>query len=1058
MDVPRKSFAFPHLAVSIRHFKNGVVPGCGWLRQYWENLTFQSKLAIVLVGGATVPLIAVVQGSLTLSERNFLAQLEQTLRKDLTALADEVSFNKALTQAEAANLANQVEVADVDLNNPQSVSLHRPLLSKAVNTPRASFVLFTDSKGSSIIQNNQILVTNFSQYPPLPEKGMPASKPQYRPVTVPPGVNFASVPIVKHALTTGRSLAGTELIKGKVLQDLGLAEQAGIGLRPQLIQGLSKAKQPFPIGTYDIDQGRMGLVIMAVHPVKVNNQVVGAAIVGTLLNRNYEIVDRIKQNYHVPTVTIFAQDWRVSTNVPYMDGKTRAIGTRVSREVAETVLNRGQTFTGQANIVGSNYRTSYSPLYDHRKELNPNQAKPVGILYVGEPEQAVADSLFKQQLISYSIGGGMLLLVSVLSMPIASSIARPLRHLTRFAQQVGTGEWGVRLDATDRQDEVGILTRELNDMATRIETNLEAAQQAEEQYRSIFENATEGIFQTTPDGRYIKANPALARIYGYESPEELIANLSDIGQQLYVKPNSRAEFLRLMQQDGAVSEFESQVYRKDGSKIWISENARAVYDKGGALSCYEGSIEDITERKQAQEQLRHNAFHDTLTGLPNRALFMNRLEQTVQRAKRHEDYLCAVLFLDLDRFKVVNDSLGHLNGDQLLITIARRLEMCLRTEDTVARLGGDEFAILLNEIKDVNYATCIAERIQQELARPFTLNGHEVFTSASIGIVWGNKASGWLDDLVRNADIAMYQAKAQGKARYEVFGTAMRDQSYTRLRTETDLRQAVERQEFRLHYQPIVALQTGIITGFEALVRWEHPTRSLISPAEFIPVAEETGLIVPLGQWVLQEACRQMQEWQVQFPLSPPLTISVNLSVKQFTQLDLTQQVAQILRETNLDAGSLRLEITESVLIDNAESVTAVLWQLKALGVLLSLDDFGTGYSSLNYLHRFPIDCLKIDRSFISRMGFGDKNSKIVQAITLLAKVLDIEVIAEGIETVEQQAQLSALHCNYGQGYLFSRPLNSATASALISRCTAGGQRTTYDVQAVLRFVQNQQE
>lgn len=583
----------------------------GKIRQFWENLTFQSKLAIMLVCGATVPLIVVVQATTNLSERNFLAQLEQTLRKDLTALTDEVSFNKDLTQREAANLAGQVEAVSIDLNNPQSVSLHRPLLNKAVSVPRASFVILTDSEGKSLVQKNQILANSSPYYPPLPNQKLPNSKPRYRPVPASLGSSLADIPIVKNTLITGRSLAGTELISGKVLQRLGLAEQAQIGLRPQLTHGLSKPKQPFPEGTYNIDRGRIGLVIMAVHPIKINSQIVGTAIVGTLLNRNYEIVDRIKQNYNVPTVTIFAQDWRMSTNIPYIDGKTRAIGTRVSREVAETVLDRGQTFIGQANIIGSKYRTSYSPLYDHQRELKPNQAKPVGMLYVGESEQEVQSFLFRQQLSSYSIGGILLLLVSVLSIPIASSIARPLRHLTRFAQQVATGEQGVRLEPSDRQDEVGILTRELNQMAARIEANLEAARQAEAQYRSIFESATEGIFQTTLDGYYIKANPALARIYSYESPEELITTLSDIGQQIYVEPNRRAEFIRLIQEYDAVFKFESQVYRKDRSMIWISENARSVRDAKGTLLYYEGTVKDVTvakrleaERKQAEEELR----------------------------------------------------------------------------------------------------------------------------------------------------------------------------------------------------------------------------------------------------------------------------------------------------------------------------------------------------------------------------------------------------------------------------------------------------------------------
>ncbi|HEY9844913.1 MAG TPA: diguanylate cyclase, partial [Candidatus Caenarcaniphilales bacterium] len=489
----------------------------------------------------------------------------------------------------------------------------------------------------------------------------------------------------------------------------------------------------------------------------------------------------------------------------------------------------------------------------------------------------------------------------------------------------------------------------------------EALQQAEAKYRNIFENSIGGIFQTTPDGRYISANPALARIYGYKSPEELIRSLTDVTQQLYVDANRRHEFMRLIEKHDAVSEFESQVYCKDGRIIWISENGRPVRNKSGKLLYYEGTIEDITERKRAEEQLRHNAFHDALTGLPNRTLFMERLEQAVKQAKRHNKYQFAVLFLDLDRFKIVNDSLGHLAGDELLIAIARRLEKALRAGDVIARLGGDEFAILLSAIEDINYPTAIAERIKQELALPFNLSGHEVSTSASIGIVLGSEAYGWLDDLLRPADIAMYQAKSLGRARYEVFNVAMHDQAVLRLQLETDLRRSIDQGDFHIYYQPIVSLATGSIVGFEALVRWQRPGYSrLVSPLEFIPIAEETGLIIPMGQWVLHEACRQMHAWQEEFPRSTrhsgvpfpqsssnpvPLTISVNLSVKQFMQPELVDQIAQVLADTHLDARSLSLEITESVLLENSESVAAVLFQLKALGVSLHLDDFGTGYS-----------------------------------------------------------------------------------------------------------------
>lgn len=582
----------------------------------------------------------------------------------------------------------------------------------------------------------------------------------------------------------------------------------------------------------------------------------------------------------------------------------------------------------------------------------------------------------------------------------------------------------------------------------RVEASLH---QAEAKYRNIFENAIEGIFQTTPDGRYISANPALARIYGYTSPAELIEGFTNIALQLYVDPNHRDEFTHLIQKYGVVSEFESQVYRKDGSVIWISENARPVHDPSGTLLYYEGTIQDITiakrlkaERQQAEDLLVHNAFHDALTGLPNRALFTDRLEQAVKQAKRHKDYLFAVLFLDLDRFKVVNDSLGHTIGDHLLIAIARRLEKCLRAGDTIARLGGDEFAILLSAVEDVNYPTAIAERIKQEFAQPFNLSDSrvlkdppilKVFTSASIGIVLGREADGWLDDLLRTADIAMYQAKSLGRARYEVFDTAMHDQAVSRLQLETDLRRAIDQREFRVYYQPVVLLTTGSVIGFEALLRWQRPDPQggcprLVPPGEFIPIAEETGLIIPIGQWVLQEACRQMHTWQTLTTL--PLTISVNLSVKQCTQPQLADQVARILAETNLEARSLSLEITESVLLENSESVAAVLLQLKALGVSLSLDDFGTGYSSLSYLHRFPIDTLKIDRSFINQMS-GNEGWEIVRAIITLAHALGMEVVSEGIETSEQLTQLSALQCKYGQGHFFSQPLDGAAAGALIA-------------------------
>ena len=445
-----------------------------------------------------------------------------------------------------------------------------------------------------------------------------------------------------------------------------------------------------------------------------------------------------------------------------------------------------------------------------------------------------------------------------------------------------------------------------------------------------------------------------------------------------------------------------------------------------------------TQRRQAEkasrdltEQLMYNAFHDALTGLPNRALFMDRLERAIEHGKRNRDSQVALLFLDLDRFKVINDSLGHLLGDELLTAIAERLKACLRPMDTIARLGGDEFTILVEELKDISDSIRLAERIQAELAKPFTLDGQEVFTTVSIGIALSAAGDLRPEDLLRDADIAMYRAKSQGSARYEIFNTSMHAWAVARLQMETELRRAVERQEFRVYYQPIVCLETGRIKGLEALVRWQHPQRGLVSPDQFLLVAAEIGLLALIDQWVMREACRQIKQWQDRIPTVGRLTISVNLCDKQFTQPNLVERISQVLQETRLAAESLKLEITENVIMENGESATATLLQLKALGLRLSIDDFGTGYSSLGRLHRFPIDELKIDRSFISQIG-AEQGMEIAETIVTLAQKLDVDVTAEGIETAEQLAILRDLGCRSGQGYFFSQPLDSSATEALI--------------------------
>ncbi|MEH1802529.1 MAG: amino acid permease [Nostoc sp.] len=444
--------------------------------------------------------------------------------------------------------------------------------------------------------------------------------------------------------------------------------------------------------------------------------------------------------------------------------------------------------------------------------------------------------------------------------------------------------------------------------------------------------------------------------------------------------------------------------------------------------------QDIIKRQEVQEQLLHNSLHDELTGLPNQRLFMERVQQAIEQTKQQNNYLFAVLFLDLDRFKVVNDSLGHLLGNQLLIAISHRLKSVLRVGDIVARFGGDEFTILIEEIEDISTAIQVAERIKKVLALPFQLNEHRVFTNVSIGIALSRADYEQAAQILRDADVAMYCAKALGKARYEVFDQKMHEGAALLLELETALRHALLKQEeFRLDYQPIVSLTTGKIIGFEALLRWYHPERGLISPQDFIPLAEETGMIVTIGQWVLYEACHQMHAWHKQFPTSIPLTISVNFSGKQITQPDVFKEVKHILQQTGLEPCYLKLEITETLLMDNFELATTVLSQLTALNVEMHMDDFGTGYSSLSYLHRLPIKTLKIDRSFVTTIGSRGENLEIIRAIVTLAHNLNMSVTAEGIETVEQLAQLKALQCDYGQGYFFLPPMERTEVERLLA-------------------------
>lgn len=572
----------------------------------------------------------------------------------------------------------------------------------------------------------------------------------------------------------------------------------------------------------------------------------------------------------------------------------------------------------------------------------------------------------------------------------------------------------------------------------------------EERFRSLIENATDIIQILDEEGICRYVSPSQERILGY-AREEIIGK----------------SFLELIHQDDkqwvaqsieGIREYpnarrgldEYRVRHKNGRECVLEAVATNLLGEpsvgGIVVNCH-----DITERKLAAEQLLRHALYDDLTNLPNRALLMDRLTQALTRRQREPNYLFAVLLVDLDRFKFVNESNGHAAGDRLLVEIGKRLEGCLRPGETAARLGSDEFALVLDPVHDVGDAVGLAALVQTAIAQPIDIDGEFISIAASIGIALSTPKYQWAADMLRDANIAVNRAKATGKGNYQVFTSSMYSQAVEIMQLERDLHQAVQMLDdwgdrhdnpFRLKYQPIVALDTGTLAGFEVLIRWQHRARGLVSPVEFIPIAEETGLIVPLGHWVLREACRQMHEWQETIDLTQEslcpisgcsLIVSVNLSGRQFSQPDLVGQIKRVLQKTQMNPEFLKLEITESVVMEDAESGTAMLRQLRDLGIQLSIDDFGTGYSSLSYLHRFPVNTLKIDKSFVSRMGANGENSEIVRAILGLAHSLELDVVAEGIETKEQLALLRRLKCDFGQGYFFSRPLDKDAATRLLT-------------------------
>jgi len=571
----------------------------------------------------------------------------------------------------------------------------------------------------------------------------------------------------------------------------------------------------------------------------------------------------------------------------------------------------------------------------------------------------------------------------------------------------------------------------------------------EQIFQLITENAADMIAVIDRNGKRLYNSPAYQKILGY-APEELAAT-SSMDQ---IHPDDLARVLEASAKANSTGRGERLEYRirhKDGSWRFLESTASAIRSPEGDTNGLVIVNRDITERKRAEEKLAHQTFHDGLTGLPNRALFLDRLQRSITHSRRHSDFKFAVLFIDIDEFKVFNDSLGHAAGDRLLVQIAERLTASLRGVDTVsrprlgevenpyegestlARPGGDEFTVLIEELHDPSDAIRVAERIQQRLAIPFDYNNQQIVLSVSIGIAFSNICAVEAQDVLRDAEIAMYRAKSTGKARYEVFDHAMHAGAIKRLQLETDLRVALELKQFRVYYQPIVSLRNHQIVGFETLSRWQRP-EGLIMPGEFIAVADETGIILPINQQLLYEACRQLRSWHALFPADPPLTLNVNITPKQFAQPNLAAQIGKTLQETGLDPSAVNLEITETIAMADADRSAVVLSELKALGVRLDIDDFGTGYSSLSRLQHFPVDRLKIDRSFISRMDTDVETREIVRIIVMLAHGLGLKVVAEGVETQAQADMLKDLDCELAQGYLYSRPVPSETIDQLLSK------------------------
>jgi diguanylate cyclase (GGDEF)-like protein/PAS domain S-box-containing protein len=671
--------------------------------------------------------------------------------------------------------------------------------------------------------------------------------------------------------------------------------------------------------------------------------------------------------------------------------------------------------------------------------------EPVGTIYIESDLQRLNKRLRECALAFLATLAATLVLAFLLAARMQQPISRPLVDLVRTAKAISeAGNYSIRAELTS-SDEFGALASEFNEMLHQIEQRDQQLRQhreqleqevesrtaellisnaqlrrAEEKYRTIFEDAVVGIFQATPEGRPLSVNRALAQMHGFDSQEQFLTEISDWESELFVDSIQSQEFRHELVRNGVVRSAEIEVYCRDRTKKWALLNVRAVRDSDGNIVLHEGTVEDITDRKVAEDRAQFLAYYDALTGLPNRTLLRDRLETALASARRRNEKI-AVLFLDLDRFKVINDSLGHSIGDLLLQEVAERLKKWARAQDTVARIGGDEFIIALIAIRDLADAAVAAERILAALTDEFVVQGHCFRVSCSIGVSIFPDHGADAESLIKNADAAMYCAKDQGRNNFRFFTHEMNKQVTERLTLENGLRLALERNELFLMYQPQMEIATGRIIGLEALVRWRHPESGLVPPDKFIPVAENCGLILPIGEWVLRTACSQARIWQDE--KLPALPVAVNVSAVQFRQQGFRDLIRRVLHETGLDAQYLELELTESLLLSNANMIFSVLQELKQMGLKLAIDDFGTGFSSLSYLRQFPVSKLKIDRSFVRDVSLNSDDAAITTAIISMARSLNLKVIAEGVENEEQMLFLRAHHCDEIQGYYFSKPL-----------------------------------